>query len=274
MIEVLRDASRDPRVGRDASRDAGADGRLCAWCRLAIPATARRDSVCCSTRCRQARHRFGRDVGAAAVAGGHPLRLAYADPPYPGNAYLYRGHPDHAGEVDHDALVRRLAPYDGWALSTSAAALPLVLGICATFDLRVRVGAWVKGVRTNAAGRWPQNAWEPVVYAGGRPVVGATRTDVLVHGVSPMTTLPTRVIGAKPATFSRWMFDLLGAQSGDTLDDLFPGSGAVGRAWEAFTRRADPRDVSGTVAELDASRSAAADASCSTSGATAARLSA
>jgi hypothetical protein len=27
----------------------------------------------------------------------------------------------------------------------------------------------------------------------------------------------------------------LGAEPGDTLDDLFPGSGAVTRAWAAFT---------------------------------------
>jgi hypothetical protein len=31
--------------------------------------------------------------------------------------------------------------------------------------------------------------------------------------------------------FSRWIFDLLGAESDDTLDDLFPGTGAVGAAW-------------------------------------------
>ena len=29
------------------------------------------------------------------------MRIAYADPPYPGCAHLYRGHPDYAGEVDH-----------------------------------------------------------------------------------------------------------------------------------------------------------------------------
>jgi len=61
---------------------------------------------------------------------------------------------------------------------------------------------------------------------------------VLTHGVAPMTTLPGRVIGTKPAAFCRWMFDLVGATPGDTLDDLFPGSGIVGRAWEFFTAAA------------------------------------
>ena len=33
----------------------------------------------------------------------------------------------------------------------------------------------------------------------------------------------------------RWIFTLLGACPGDILDDLFPGSGAVARAWAAYT---------------------------------------
>lgn len=88
------------------------------------------------------------------------------------------------------------------------------------------------------------NAWEPVLYHGGRPidpsVLPARRIDSLVHGVAPMTTLPGRVVGTKPAAFCRWVFDLLGAAPGDQLDDLFPGSGAVTRAWAAFTGQPDP----------------------------------
>jgi hypothetical protein len=76
-----------------------------------------------------------------------------------------------------------------------------------------------------------------------------------VHGVSPLTTLPGRVTGTKPAAFCRWVFTLLGAAPGDTLDDLFPGSGAVSRAWAAFTA-ADPSHV----ARADASRLSATNA--------------
>ena len=39
--------------------------RECAWCRGPIPATLRRDAVCCSVRCRQARHRFTTGAGVA-----------------------------------------------------------------------------------------------------------------------------------------------------------------------------------------------------------------
>jgi hypothetical protein len=43
-------------------------------------------------------------------------------------------HPDYGGEVDHAALIERLAAYDGWALSTSAEALgawPRMSMLCA-----------------------------------------------------------------------------------------------------------------------------------------------
>lgn len=189
------------------------------------------------------------------------LRLAYADPPYPGlSKRYYEGHGDYQGEVDHAALIRRLSTYDGWALSTSAKALPMVLPLCPP---GVRVAAWVRGERaTVSAG--PLNAWEPVIYWGGRRDVSrragapirvgdphdasrATtaahdasevlprRVDVLDYRPGVRRTDPARVVGAKPAQFIRWMFDLLGAEPQDTLDDLFPGSGGVARAWGIFT---------------------------------------
>jgi hypothetical protein len=279
-----RDTSRFAAAEHDASRDPGATLRICAWCRGPIPANARRDAVCCSTRCRQARHRFTSTVGRAPVADGRPLRLAYADPPYPGKAWMYRAHPDYAGEVDHAALIRRLGlDYDGWALSTSAAALPAVLALCPT---GVRVAAWHRGERPTPS-RWPLNAWEPVIYHGGRPAdpsranaaLQTRRVDSLVHGVSPLTTLPTRVTGTKPAAFCRWVFTLLGAAPGDTLDDMFPGSGAVTRAWLAYTAEpspaaraqhvafiADERDASAPHGEHDASRGSAQDASAVATG--------
>src|SRR5882724_1093948 len=133
--------------------------RSCAWCEGPIPARARRDSVCCSKRCRQARHRFLRAVGQAEAVSGS-LALAYADPPYPGNAWLYRDHPDYGGEVDHAKLLGRLAAYDGWALSTSAEALPEVLALCPP---GVRVAAWHRGERPGRS-RWPLSSWEPVIY--------------------------------------------------------------------------------------------------------------
>jgi hypothetical protein len=234
--------------GTDPSWRARGDGysprgprRLCGWCDGPIPPAARSDAVYCSTRCRQASHRFGKGR-ALRVAAGRPLRLAYADPPYPGKAGLYRGHPDFAGEVDPVALVERLVAEftDGWALSTSAEALPAVLPSCPP---AVRVAAWFRGERPTLSYR-PLSSWEPVVYRGGRAYpspLEARRLDALVHVARIRTTDPRRVVGAKPAAFCWWVFDLLGALPGDELVDLFPGSGGIGRAWRLYTSAGESR---------------------------------
>jgi len=107
------------------------------------------------------------------------------------------------------------------------------------------------------------------VQAGGRPVAQASPeqvarapllrvTDVLV-GVAPRArpTLPTSVVGMKPPAFCEWVFRLLGALPGDTLDDLYPGSGIIGRSWRLYT--------SGS-AGVDASRADGPDASRATAG--------
>jgi hypothetical protein len=43
------------------------------------------------------------------------MRLARADPPYPGNAWLHRDYPGYGGEADRAALIKRLATHDGGA---------------------------------------------------------------------------------------------------------------------------------------------------------------
>jgi len=43
------------------------------------------------------------------MSDGTGLSMAYADPPYPGQAKRHYGdHPDYAGEVDLGALIERL----------------------------------------------------------------------------------------------------------------------------------------------------------------------
>lgn len=207
--------------------------RACCWCSSPIHASKRSDARFCSKRCRQASHRFGRGC-VAAEAANHPIRWAYADPPYPGLAHLYKGHPDYDGEVDHLELLQQLQGYQGWALSTSADALPMVLTMCADLGIVPRVGAWIRGGRGSRSYH-PSSSWEPVIYLGARMIEPnsrrTSRRDSLVHGVSARTTDPDRVIGTKPAAFLWWLFDLLGCRPGDELDDLFPGSGGVMRAW-------------------------------------------
>jgi hypothetical protein len=212
--------------------------KACEWCRGAIAVTARRDARFCGQSCRQAAHRFASACVARARAT-EPLRLAYADPPYPGLARRYYGeHPDYAGEVDHHELLSRLQAFDGWALSTSARALPMVLGLCGELGLEARVASWFRGSRRTSSRR-PLLSWEPVVFAGGLRLASAdVADDSLICFSRPRRTDTARVVGAKPARFCFWVFDLLGALPGDELEDVFPGSGGVGRAWRLYESRA------------------------------------
>jgi hypothetical protein len=215
---------------------------VCSWCPKDIPTGSRSDAKFCSTRCRQASHRFhvpSRRAGAvrrvqASAELLQPRRFAYADPPYPGlSRRYYRAHPDFGGEVDHAELIRRLSTYDGWALSTSVSALPSLLPACPT---DVRVAAWFRGERP-VPSYSPLPGWEPVIYRGARHYLSsgsARRVDALVHVSRPRLTDERRTIGSKPAAFCAWLFQLLGLGPEDVLEDLFPGSGGVALAWETY----------------------------------------
>lgn len=163
-------------------------------------------------------------------------RLAYADPPYPGQSKrLYGSHPDFKGEVDHVQLLERLQRYDGWALSTSNRSLQMLLGICPS---HVRVAAWCNPNSQPFSVRTVTHSWEPVVYLPARTKVerAHVRDYLVVSNADGFVGRDKehKIIGQKPRAFLRWVFDLLGAEPEDQLDDLFPGSGAVGREWLAW----------------------------------------
>ena len=49
------------------------------------------------------------------------MKIAYADPPYPGQAEKHYSHDPRCAEVDHAKLIGRLdRDHDGWALSSGA----------------------------------------------------------------------------------------------------------------------------------------------------------
>lgn len=150
------------------------------------------------------------------------MRLAYADPPYPGCAHLY---PEKM-EVDHVELVAKLCEYDGWALSTNENALQYVLSLCPP---GVRVMAWCK---SNAPPFHynPIPSWEPVILSPAR--VG--KPSVRSYFVSEAPTGHRRrgeIPGHKPVAFCEWVIRCLGAEREDCLDDLFPGTGVMGETW-------------------------------------------
>lgn len=170
------------------------------------------------------------------------MRVAYADPPYPGQAWrLYGGHVDYAGEVDHRELVDRLMEYDGWALSTSASALHAVLPLCpAPTPSRKNKGRYLNGTGARVL-VWvkPQTTWRPVdVQWGWEPIIvygGRERPrerGFLRDWVECNPRDNNGFTGAKPKAVCEYIFEALGLEPQDELHDLFPGSGAVGEAWE------------------------------------------
>lgn len=159
------------------------------------------------------------------------MRVAYADPPYPGMSHFYRYHPDYGGEVDHGDLVARMcAEFDAFALHTASTTLQQVLAVCPD---DVRVGAWVKSFAVFKPGVNPAYAWEPVIFRGWRndsSKQSVTVTDWISHPI----TLNKGLVGAKPPAVIEWAFRVLGLSADDELSDLFPGTGIVARTWDAW----------------------------------------
>lgn len=162
------------------------------------------------------------------------MNFAYADPPYLGCCRLYEHfHPDGFcwdEAATHRVLIDRLVRDfpDGWALSLSAPSLQAILAMCPP---DVRVSAWCKTwhqIRPNVP---VQFSWEPVILRGGRK----RKNDPMVRDwlACPATRLQGTP-GAKPPEFAFWIFDQLGMEPDDDLDDLYHGSGAISRAWDSW----------------------------------------
>ena len=130
------------------------------------------------------------------------MKIAYADPPYIGQAHRYV----EKQEVDHHLLIERLCAEfpDGWALSLSSPSLKQILAMCPD---DVRVGAWVKPFAVFKPNVNPAYAWEPVIFRGGRHHRSREEATVV---------------------------QLMGLQVGDEFVDLYLGSGAVTKAWLHF----------------------------------------
>jgi hypothetical protein len=96
--------------------------------------------------------------------------------------------------------------------------------------------AWVKPFAAFKPNVPVAYAWEPMLVKPCRkPVV--TGRVVMRDWFAENITMQRGLPGVKPEALCRWLFEVLGADPDDELDDMFPGSGAVGRAWEAW--RAD-----------------------------------
>jgi hypothetical protein len=163
------------------------------------------------------------------------VRFAYADPPYLGCGVKHYGH-QHEDAADYDtveahaALIERMGEFDAWALSLHTPSLRAMLTLCPD---DVRVGAWVKPFASFKPNVNPGYCWEPVIFFGGRK--RGRDLPTLRDYVEANITLKKGTSGAKPAAFCYWIFEFLGAKAGDEFHDLFPGSGAVARAWTEWS---------------------------------------
>lgn len=155
------------------------------------------------------------------------MRLAYADPPYIGCAHLY---PENE-EVDHARLIERLeSEFDGWVLHASATAASMAVLAPLVEKTGARWMSWVKGFAAFKRNVSVAYAWEPVIVKAARkPVVSKRR--VMRDWVQENITLKRGLTGAKPEAVCHWAFEMVGARPDDELVDLYPGSGAVSRAW-------------------------------------------
>ncbi len=184
---------------------------------------------------------------------GGVMRFAYADPPYLGRGEYYRAH--HPGALawdspeTHRALIHRLQAdfSDGWAMSLSERSLRAILPMCPP---EARVAAWITDRPRFAGKPVPvRKHFEPVIFMGGRSYeeTGNRTADFVVTAQERLPAGQPRYamvksdirsgrtfLGRKPRAFAFWMFDLLGLQPGDEFADLFPGSGAVGDAYQAW----------------------------------------
>lgn len=155
------------------------------------------------------------------------MRIAYADPPYPGTAHRYGRR-----EVNHPLLIRALERFDGWALSTTSTALKELLPHVPD---GARIGAFCKTYAVTHPGPWPPTyAWEPVIFKPARrPKKYGTADRPFVRDwvrAGP----GFGYLGLKPPEFCGWLFEILAMEPEDELHDLFHGSGAVKKSWKQW----------------------------------------
>lgn len=164
------------------------------------------------------------------------MKFAYADPPYLGCGKLYAAyHPEALVWDDpesHRALIDRLCDEygDGWAVSLHVPSLRNYLAWCPP---DARVAAWVKPFASFKPNVTRAYTWEPVIFWRGREITREQPT--WRDHIAASITMRKGLTGAKPAGFCHWVLDGFGFQPGDTVDDLFPGTGIMGDVVAART---------------------------------------
>lgn len=79
-------------------------------------------------------------------------------------------------------------------------------------------------------------AWEPVIVKAARKPVVSKRL-IMRDWIDCPITMKKGLTGAKPEAVCHWAFEMLGARPEDELVDLFPGTGAVTKAWTTWQKK-------------------------------------
>jgi hypothetical protein len=93
--------------------------------------------------------------------------------------------------------------------------------------------SWVKGFAAFKRNVPVAYAWEPVIIKPARKPIVDGRI-VMRDWIQESITLKRGLTGAKPEKVCHWAFHLVGAHPTDDFYDLYPGSGAVQRAWVSW----------------------------------------
>jgi hypothetical protein len=199
--------------------------RRCGWCRSPLEVTRFR---WCSTKCRQTAWR-ARLIELVEDPNDTPKKLGILDPPYLDCARRYYQHEEsYAGEVDHEALIAEaVRDFDGWALACSTRSLRVLLPLCPP---DVRVGIWAKPHGASPQTRGIHAVTEAVIVKPARLRKPGVVDFLYTSAARGGGKLP----GRKPLKWCHWVFRLLGASPMDALDDRFPGTGMITKAFEQF----------------------------------------
>lgn len=184
------------------------------------------------------------------------MKLCIADPPYLGRAAHWYGDGMHASQKSkeyggtskksgirpadnhpdahlwnnieqHQNLVNTLiTEYDGWAIAMAHDNLRDYLPMIPR-KVPIRIGIWAKN-QTMPGGARVINNYEPVVIRIPECRRASNGHTIFPRDSATIPRLNSGFAGAKPPAWTRWVLDMLGYDAAcDTVDDMFPGSGAI-----------------------------------------------
>jgi len=173
------------------------------------------------------------------------VKFAIADPPYLGRAHRWYGiggrakgrgkgradeHPDahlwDKPETHIQLALDLIDNYDGFAIAATSHSLSTYLSVITTHSENgIRIMSWIKPASLPSGSRITQS-WEPVIIKVPKDRKGRGKGKQMVDYL--ICPAPRKgFAGSKPVQWTNWVLDAMGVQQGDTVEDLYAGSGIV-----------------------------------------------